>query len=754
MLPLLLSLLAIAQAFNVDVFFGTEGGGNVFPGSTRPFGMVKLGVDTIESASGNAYSGYAPDGRVLGISLLHESGTGGAPQYGVVSQLPWLGDINYTSELALTRASPDTGLVGHYQANFTNGAGVELAAATRLAILHYDFGTDFSQPPKIVVNASHHLAAPARPWWSQYFVEGTLYTNVSDHHYGGHSTFKGGWGDQLPWTIYYCGDFDTEPQAKTFFQGKAPVYTNDSVSSAIQDDSFGVVYTFSPESRSIRSRVGVSFKSIDQACLNIYDDFGDDYDVDATVEETVNLWNEQLFDRVEVKTDNSSLKGIVYTALYGTHLLPSNRTGEHPSDDWGDKVYYDDWFTIWDTFRCLNPLFNVLNPTIGGELVQSLANIYQHDGYTPDGRSANQNGRTQGGSNSDIVMADAYVKGIEGVDWNLAFDAMVKNAEVAPPYVYDLFAPDASNKQGRGALPDWKQYGYITRNYTRSVTRTMEYAYDDFALAVVAKGLNDNRHDKYLKRSSNWQNIWNPDASSDKVSYKGFVQPKNSDGTFNYTNYNPMECGGCYWGDDEYEGKPVEYLWAVPFDIETLKTLIGSDSTFEKRLDDMYALYGAEDIADVGNEPSFLTPYLYNYINKNHKTVATTRYIIHTKFGSGVKGLPGNSDAGAMQAWYFFLLIGVYPVAGTTTYLLLSPFLEETTINLENGNKATIKANNLGPDSYYVQSVTLNGETLAQNWITHDFFVDGGELVFELGQFPVLWETGVVPPSPGHYERQ
>lgn len=746
----------LASVNNVDLFFGTEAGGNVFPGSTRPFGMVKLGVDIIDSSHGNAYSGYQPNGKINGISMLHESGTGGAPQYGVVSQLPWIGDVDLADELAVHRRTPDSGSVGSYHLNVSannHEITAELAASDRSGIIQYTFaGTD--QQPMIIVNASHHLSAPDRPWWTQYFVSGEI--NYDHGVYYGYSLFKGGWGLQSPWKIYYCGDFDTKPVKIDFFSGQDFISGTNTASSSTKDGSFGIIVKFSAKSRSIKSRIGVSFVSADQACSNIDHDFGNSYDVDATVKSSVDLWNSAIFNKVSVDTNNNhTLDTIIASSLYGAHLLPSNRTGEMPG--WKpDEVYYDDWFTIWDTFRCLQPLINIVNPKVGAELIQALINIYHHDGFTPDGRSANQNGKTQGGSNSDIVMADAAVKniGVSSINWNDAFAAMKKNAEVAPPYFRDSHAPDASNQEGRGALPDWLKYGYVTRSYTRCVTRTVEYSYDDFALSVVAKKLKlDAEAAKYLARSAGWQHLWNFNSTASIFDYKGFLQPKNAKGEFISDNYDPVDCHGCYWRDDEYEGKPVEYGWSVPWDIETLKSFIGSDDDlFARRLDDMFALHGSE-VADIGNEPSFLTPYLYNYVNRNHRTVETIRYLINHKFSIGPAALPGNSDAGAMQAWYFFALVGLYPVAGTTTYLLSSPFVVSTKIKLDNGSQVQISAKNLTSTNIYIQAVKLNGKPHSQNWVTHDdLFTDGGTLEFTLGSEPVVWETGPAPPSPGHYK--
>lgn len=349
-------------------------------------------------------------------------------------------------------------------------------------------------------------------------------------------------------------------------------------------------------------------------------------------------------------------------------------------------------------------------------------------------------------------MADAFVKNIQGIDWTSSYAAMKKNAEVQPPYWYDSFAPDASTKQGRGALPDWLKYGYITRNYTRSVSRTLEYAYDDFALSQVAAGLNNEEdHNKYLQRGSNWRNIWNKDAtasSTAKYSYKGFVQPRNADGSFNFTHYDPFSCFGCYWGDDEYEGKPVEYGFAVPHDIKGLIELIGDNQTFITRINDLYPLHG-EKIADVGNEPSFLTPFLFNFVQEQWRTVELTRYIMQKDFA---KNLPGNSDGGALQGWMIFNMLGFYPIAGTTTYLISSPFFSSLKLQLENGATFEIRAPNLSDENIYVQSLKINGQEWNKNWVDHQtlFGAQGGLIEFDLGADQVVWETGEVPPSPGY----
>ncbi|KAG5420416.1 hypothetical protein I9W82_002297 [Candida metapsilosis] len=712
----------------VDLFYGTENGGNMFPGATRPFGMAKIGVDVSDPSFGNAYSGYAPGGEILGISMMHESGTGGAPEYGVVAQLPFSGEFDHSKQVTLKRVQNDTARVGYYAVNTTD-VDIEFTAGERFGILQYYFKRHAS----ILVNVSHHLTAPDRPWWTQKFVNGSI--EATTDGYTGVATFEGGWGDQEPWNVFFCSRFSQPASSVVAFDKDGQ--RNATTSSGTEN--IGLVFDF--DATEIKSSVGISHLSTEKACDNIEND-----DFNTVLQETEAIWAQSM-GKFEVKEGPYTKR--FYTNLYGSQLLPTNKTGESKN---GEDILYDDYFTIWDTFRCLNPLINIIDPSRGSEIVQSLVNIFKNDGWTPDGRSANQNGRVQGGTNSDIVMADAIVKGLQ-FDWKPAYAAMKKNAEIQPPYWYDHFAPDAATNQGRGALPDYLTYGFITRNYTRSLSRTVEYAYDDFALSQVAKKLGkQDDYEKYLERSANWQKIWNKDASADGYNYKGFLQPRNADGSFNSTNYDPFSCGGCYWGDDEYEGKPVEYGFAVPHDIASLISLIGDNDTFIQRINDLYPLHGKK-IADVGNEPSFLTPFLFNFVNQQYRSVELVNYILRNNFKEGSKGLPGNSDAGAMQAWVIWSLMGLYPIAGTTTYLITSPSLSSVKLKLGNGSTFEIKANNLSEQNIYVQSLKVNGQHWDKNWVDHDtlFGENGGLIEFELGSDAKVWETGEVPPSPGHY---
>lgn len=252
----------------------------------------------------------------------------------------------------------------------------------------------------------------------------------------------------------------------------------------------------------------------------------------------------------------------------------------------------------------------ILQPTAYEEQIRSLIDIYRHEGYLPDARSSNYNGRTQGGSNADNILADAYVKGVRGaVNWEDGYKAMLKDAEVTPANEpVDSMAPDSSTKEGRGALPDWKALGYITPKYSRAVTRAVEYSCNDFGLYQVASGLGKSDDaEKYLNRSRNWRNHFNSNQTS--LGFKGFVVPRNSSG---FIDTDPLNDSG-YWGDPYYEASSWAYTWAAVHDMKHIIELMGGRQTVLNRLNTMFTP-GADGsdsgmIFDPTNEPYVPSPY-------------------------------------------------------------------------------------------------------------------------------------------------
>lgn len=263
----------------------------------------------------------------------------------------------------------------------------------------------------------------------------------------------------------------------------------------------GSLFTFDPSITTLRSKIGISFTSTQKACNYLQAEIPN-WDFNQTVAEAVKVWEATLSNITVTDLSNSTRLEMFYTALYHTHLMPSDRTGDNAN--WKtSEPSYDDYYTLWDTFRCLNSLYILIAPERAVGMVRSLIDIWRYEQFMPDGRSGNSNGQVQGGSNSDNVLSDALVKGLQGgINWTDAYAAMKMNAEITPPNNYDVGDPTGSTLEGRGALPDWLQYGYLTPNYDRSVSRTVEYSLNDFSLSQVAAVVAPDEQEKYLNRSA------------------------------------------------------------------------------------------------------------------------------------------------------------------------------------------------------------------------------------------------------------
>jgi putative alpha-1,2-mannosidase len=244
----------------------------------------------------------------------------------------------------------------------------------------------------------------------------------------------------------------------------------------------------------------VSWISADKAC-SFVDNEIPHWDLNTTVLQAQEKWNTEVLSKIEVKSQNTTELEIFYTALYHGHLLPADRTGENPYWE-SEEPYYDDFYTLWDTFRCLHSLHTLIVPERHEGVIRAMIDIWRHERFMPEGRSHNHNGRVQGGSNSDNVLADAYVKGLRGgINWKDGYAAMKTNAEVVPYNNFDFEDPTGSTKEGRGALEDWLAHGFVTPKFGRSLSKTVEYALNDFSLSQVALGEAPEDFVKYLNRS-------------------------------------------------------------------------------------------------------------------------------------------------------------------------------------------------------------------------------------------------------------
>ncbi|KAL4765477.1 uncharacterized protein BDW70DRAFT_155962 [Aspergillus foveolatus] len=787
---------AVDYSHYVNPFIGSEGpfpgqgygGGDIFVGGARPFGVAKVGIDTTAANWSMAVlnGGWSPDGNVTAITMMHESGTGGAPKYGIIPQMPLTHidpPVNILDNLTYSqpRVGQDTASVGYFKTQLQNGVQIEISGSRHAGVIEYSFPAGEKH---VLVDVSHYLPGSPNDPNSQFYVGGEIQIHDDEQAYSGYGTYIGGWNNGAPFTVYFYGEFDKAPGSARVFKGpntdpmrgyqglangqsSVPVYGNltNTASSGPLNDRVGGIFSWNThEELSISSRVGISFISTEKAHSYIRNEIPS-WRLNDTVDSAVEEWNNDVFSKIQVPLDDSAnLTNVrlLYSSLYFIHLMPSDRTGENPLWE-SDEPSWDDFYTLWDIFRCTVSFYYIFQPVYYESMIRGLIDIWRHQGFLPDGRSGNWNGLVQGGSNADNVLADAYVKGLRGaINWTDGYAAMKTNAEVVPYNTHDPTDFTASTKEGRGALVDWLELGYVSQDRsTRCISRTVEYSLNDFAISQVAAGEMPSDQKKYLRRSAGWQAIWNPDVES--LGFNGFLAPKFSNGSFNNSGYDPLYCYGCEWSDYTYEGVPWEYSFVIPHDMQTLVNLMGGSETFEARLDLMFkpntsvqALgpngAGITTLMNIGNEPDFATPYLYNYINKQYKSVQRTRELANQYFHDTSYGIPGNSDAGAMNTWLLWCMLGTYPIVTTDVYLLGSPWFNDLNMTINGNNTLRIRANGL-ESGVYVQSVKINGENWTRNWFEHgDVMRSGGVIEFELGSEPVVWEDGDVPPSPGHVE--
>lgn len=731
----------------VDPKIGSEGLGRVYIGPTMPFGMVRPGPDCTTDPN----SGWLPmPARVDGFAQTHVSGTGGGAKYGNILLQPFDGPLDSATHHALRES--ETIRLGYYSTTF-QGSGIttEITATERAAAYRFIYGK--APQPALMVDCGFFLGDHSRPdaRESQQFV-GSEVEIVGHSAVQGYSRIRGGWNNGQAYTVYFYMEADRPFAATATFTSRPFSNEPATISSApAQTDrglKTGALLGFAQGTDTLGVRVGISFISERKARENLEaQTHGRTFT--QLVEANRSAWN-GLLERIRI-ADNSSekMKRMFYTALYHTMLMPSDRTGENPLWVDGTTPYYDDFYALWDTYRTSMPLITLIDPARQRDIVNSLISIGHRDGFMPDARSGNANGRTQGGSNADIVLADACVKGLDGIDYNAALAQMLKDGEIDPGARHEA--------EGRGGLKEYIALGYVPHGIDRAGNRTVEYSICDFAIAQVARHLSANEPnairadslravaDKYDRRSHNWRNLWRTDATQAGVS--GFIMPRTADGTwldsipFGHSKlqkasfrYHPNMFEGPWytpwWSMFFYEAPSWEYSLSMPHDVPLLIEACGGPRAFERRLDTFFD----RGFYNVNNEPSFLSPSLYHWIGMPDRSSDRSREIINRHFSDSPKGLPGNDDSGAMSSWLAFHTIGLYPNAATDLYLIHSPLVEESVMQLGNGKSLRIVAENFSEANPHVVKISLNGRELPDHFITHADLMQGGELRLTMGR--------------------
>ena len=716
----------------VDPRIGSEGLGRVFIGPSAPFGMVKPSPDCTPSPN----SGWLPmPERVDGFSQVHVSGTGGGPKYGNILVTPFTEGFDRTQHLD-HRASEEIRL-GYYETRFAQ-ADIRTQITTARRASMYRFTYPAGAEKGVAIDAGFFLGENPVPdaREAQQFV-GSEIEVVSDHAVRGYSRIRGGWNNGRAYTVYFYAETDCPFTFRTW-KGTA---LSAEKSQSDTGQKTGALLRFAQADSVVQLRIGISFISSLKARENLRADVAH-WDFDGVYRSLLHQW-ESLLSRIEIAPDTpEAQKRMFYTGLYHTMIMPVDRTGENPL--WTDpEPYYDDFYAIWDTYRSSSPLITLIDEQRAADMVRSLVNIGKRDGYMPDARSGNSNGRTQGGSNAEIVIADAFVKGVEGIDYEQALQAMLKDATVDPGGDHEA--------HGRGGLNEYLRLGYVPYGIDRAGNRTVEYAYCDYAIAQVAKGLGkEELYQHYLRQSGNWKNLWRKEYRHEGA--QGFILPRDADGqwldslTFGHSRlqqprflYTPLTFEGPWykpwWGMFFYEASSWEYSLSIPHDVPGLMGMCGGPAAFERRLD----IFFDRGFFNVNNEPSFLSPCLYHWLGKPERSSDRILDLIQRYYNDGPVGLPGNDDSGAMSSWLAFHMMGLYPNAGQDYYLLHTPVLRQSTMQLKGGRRFTIRAEGLSEQNRYIVSARLNGRDYPYSTLRHSTLMAGGELVLTMGSRPAAW---------------
>ena len=698
----------------VNPFIGTGGHGHTFPGASLPFGMVQLSPDTRlegwDGCSGYHYSDHV----IYGFSHTHLSGTGIA-DYCDILLMPTSGkyylnngyktgtDNGYASRFSKKseKASP-----GYYTVKLKDyGITVELTATRRAGFQKYTFPKD--KEAFVTLDLTHRDKVLA-----------SGFRQVNAYEVEGFRRSQSWANDQF---VYFYMKFNRPIQ-------KLHLSLNDSLPDH-QTQAVGknikVAFDFGKLSGApvLLVKTGISAVSTAGAKKNLEKEIPA-WDFDSIRAQARMVWNKAL-NKIQVKA-NKIDKTIFYTALYHTMIAPNlymDVDGKYRGTDL--KVHQADGFTnytvfsLWDTFRATHPLYTIIEQKRDADFIKTFLHQYENGGQLPVWELAGNYTGCMIGYHSIPVIADAWVKGIRDFDGARAFEAMKHSA--------------MENHLG---LDAYKKYGYIPADKEpESVSKTLEYAYDDWCIAQMAEALHHPAQAAYFRqRAQSYKNLFDPQT--------GFMRPKIY-GLWKYP-FHPTEVDFNYT-----EANAWQYTFFVPQDVSGLMQLMGGKEKFADKLDRLFTtsskLSGREqpDITGLigqyahGNEPSHHIAYLYDYTGKPWKTQAMVHRILNEMYADKPDGLAGNEDCGQMSAWYVLSAMGFYAVTpGSDIYAIGTPILKESRIHLENGNTFIIKAENLTKENKYIRSATLNGAVYNKAFLTHDIIMKGGELVFVMGNKP------------------
>ncbi len=701
----------------VNPFIGTGGHGHTFPGATLPFGMVQLSPDT-RLTGWDGCSGYHyTDTLVYGFSHTHLSGTG-VSDYGDILLMPYTGKTNYNNGFdgqegycSSFKKQNEFAEPAYYKTYLDDyNISVELSCTERTGIHKYQYPVD--EDRKIMLDLTHRdeVLISELKQENEYTISGYRYSKA--------------WAENQK--IHFIIVFSQAIQSSEF-------YVNDTIleSKYANSKNIKASFNFGKTAEPLLVKVGISAVDVEGAKRNLSEE-STDWDFEKIKTEGQKKWNTEL-SKIIIEDTDEDKKTIFYTALYHTMIAPNlymDVDGRYRGTD--DNIHfskdYDHYtiFSLWDTYRATHPLYTIIDQKRTNDFIRTFLSQYSQGGKLPMWELANNYTGCMIGYHAVPVISDAYMKGIREYDAELALESMVNSAS-ANYLGIDYYA-------NNGLLN--------VETEAECVSKTLEYAYDDWTIAQMAKSMgNDSLANIFYQRSQNYKNVLDPST--------GFMRARLNNRWFH--PFDPAEVNYNYT-----EANAWQYSFYAPHDVNGWINLLGGPEKLEEKLD---ALFSANvetsgrhqvDITGLigqyahGNEPSHHIAYLYQYINRSDKTEKYVRKILEEQYSNAPDGLSGNEDCGQMSAWLVMSALGFYPVTpGSNEYIIGAPWFDNATIHLENGNSFSIKADNQSDENCFVDELIMNGKKTKQRFLKHSAIMDGGILNFRLTSKPPAYTTTV-----------
>ena len=691
---------------------GTDFTGNTYPGAQVPFGMVQLSPDNGLPGWDRISGYYYPDSTIAGFSHTHLSGTGAGDLYDI-SFMPVTNPYKTGAEPLGIYSSfshnDESASAGYYRVLLKDyNINVELTATERCGIQRYTFPEAESS---IFLNLKK-----AMNW--DFTVDSHIEVVDSCTIRG----YRHSWGWSPKQYIYFQTRFSRPFDA--FQLDTTAITTKDKGrigTAAIARFDFKT-----KQNEEILVTTALSGTSMEAAARNLEAEAPKD-DFDFYMKQAQENWTKELA-KIEVTSDDADKKTIFYTAMYHAMLAPtiySDVDGSYFGPD-GQVHQAEGWtnystFSLWDTYRASHPLFTYLQPERVSDMIQCFLHFYEQNGALPLWNLYGWETDMMIGYHAVPVIVDAYLKGIGDFDPVKALEACVTTA----------------NRDDYRSIGFYKEKGYVASDHENwSMSKTMEYAYDDYCIARMAEAMGEKEiADEFYRRSQNYRNVFNPETS--------FMQPRDSKGNF-IPNYDPEA-----YIEDICESNGWQYYWSVAHDIDGLIELTGGEARFAERLDSMFT-YETADKSKLpifstgmigqyahGNEPGHHVIYLYNRVKQPWKTQQYAAQVMHTLYKNTPDGICGNEDCGQMSSWYVFSAMGFYPVDPISgQYEIGSPIFPEVKMYLANGKTFVVRAENVSDENIYIQSVTVNGQPYNKSYITHEMIMQGDTIHFVMGNKP------------------